>query len=203
MPCRLGAPPNTSASEVPEWPAELPCAPQFMLIGTPKSGSTSLFHYLAAHPEVLAPAHKELCYFSAFKRHMKRRCLSTATSWPLYTAAFAGAAALRDRTSQLARSSAWPAGAGRRRRAHRGGPGSDGARDDHGRCMHKLPFEGCPFYLGEVRAPRVARRPACPHTGCATASLFRSRRWGRRPGFTRSFPPSARSRCCATRASGR
>ena len=45
-----------------EWAPTVPCKPSFMLIGGPKCGSTSLFQYLEAHPQVHHPAQKELCF---------------------------------------------------------------------------------------------------------------------------------------------
>jgi len=38
--------------------------PDFILFGAMKSGSTSLFHYLAGHPELLYSTIKEPSYFS-------------------------------------------------------------------------------------------------------------------------------------------
>lgn len=39
-------------------------APNFLIIGDLKAGSTSLYHYLRQHPEVYMPACKELRYFA-------------------------------------------------------------------------------------------------------------------------------------------
>lgn len=39
--------------------------PNFILAGFPKCGSTSLYYYLGAHPEVFVPKQKELHYFTA------------------------------------------------------------------------------------------------------------------------------------------
>lgn len=36
----------------------------FLLIGVPRAGTTSLFHYLRAHPQVYMPLEKEVPYFS-------------------------------------------------------------------------------------------------------------------------------------------
>jgi hypothetical protein len=36
----------------------------FIVIGTQKSGTSSLFHYLRHHPEIFIPRHKEVPYFS-------------------------------------------------------------------------------------------------------------------------------------------
>jgi len=41
-----------------------PRLPNFLVIGAPKSGTTSLFHYLSQHPDVYLPVRKELHYFS-------------------------------------------------------------------------------------------------------------------------------------------
>lgn len=38
--------------------------PNFVIIGAPKSGTTSIFYYLKQHPEVYLPVRKELHYFS-------------------------------------------------------------------------------------------------------------------------------------------
>jgi hypothetical protein len=38
--------------------------PNFLVIGAPKCGTTSLHHYLSQHPEVYVPKRKELHYFS-------------------------------------------------------------------------------------------------------------------------------------------
>ena len=77
------------------WPAGQPCQPSFMVIGAPKSGSTSIFQYLQQHPQVRQPARKELCYFSEFKRHLQRyRPLLPSTHWDTYTAAFSGEKAM-------------------------------------------------------------------------------------------------------------
>lgn len=37
--------------------------PNFFIVGAPKCGTTALFHYLSAHPDVFAPARKEFNYF--------------------------------------------------------------------------------------------------------------------------------------------
>ena len=182
------------------WPSGAPCKPSFMVIGAPKCGSTSLFSYLEAHPQVQQPARKELCFFSAFKRHLLRYRPNPSTRWPLYTASFAGSAALRRAMgrSGLDGGKGWGRGKGRGKarggRAWRGKGKGRGMRRLRGRranpgpseeprppvpdarrrrlqateakpfsvmsaversvqgCQHKLAFEGCPFYLGEVNA---------------------------------------------------
>ncbi len=44
--------------------------PNFIVIGAPKSGTTSLYYYLKQHPDVYLPVQKELHYFS-FNQLMK------------------------------------------------------------------------------------------------------------------------------------
>ena len=39
--------------------------PNFFIVGAPKSGTTSLFHYLEQHPEIFIPSIKEPRYFIA------------------------------------------------------------------------------------------------------------------------------------------
>lgn len=38
--------------------------PNFVIVGAPKSGTTSLFYYLKQHPDIYLPVRKELHYFS-------------------------------------------------------------------------------------------------------------------------------------------
>ncbi|MDJ0647624.1 MAG: sulfotransferase [Xenococcaceae cyanobacterium MO_188.B19] len=38
--------------------------PNFLIIGTPKAGTTSLYHYLNQHPEIYFSPHKEPHFFS-------------------------------------------------------------------------------------------------------------------------------------------
>ncbi|MCI5127084.1 MAG: sulfotransferase [Candidatus Electrothrix sp. AUS3] len=45
--------------------------PNFVVIGAPKSGTTSLFYYLKQHPDIYLPVRKELHYFSY--HHLKKR----------------------------------------------------------------------------------------------------------------------------------
>jgi hypothetical protein len=40
--------------------------PDFIIIGTQRGGTTSLYRYLVAHPDVVAPLTKEIHYFSTF-----------------------------------------------------------------------------------------------------------------------------------------
>ncbi|KAL3912683.1 MAG: hypothetical protein SGPRY_008253 [Prymnesium sp.] len=116
------------------------CRPSFFVIGAPKAGSTSLFHWLSSHPRVHPPALKELCFFSSFKRHLQRGKRSTASSWHLYTAGFAGKQSLRE--ARL-RASGVPS------------PPSlhSLAASERAACSQGFTFEACPFYLGELSAP--------------------------------------------------
>ena len=158
-----------NASHMAAWSPAYSCRPAFMVVGAPKCGSTSLFKWLEAHPDVQTPAHKELCYFSAFKRRLTRYRPSAATVWELYMSAFAGhrayaaAMAARGLGSSRAR---W-----RSRHGVRGGGGGGTSRllqqtgaaaaaaAAAGGCdaRGKLAFEGCPFYLGEHLAPQLLR----------------------------------------------
>ena len=45
------------------WTAERRCLPDFIIIGTQKGGTTSLFHYLAQHPQLEASWRKEVHFF--------------------------------------------------------------------------------------------------------------------------------------------
>jgi hypothetical protein len=47
-----------------EWPVEKQASLGFIIIGAPKCGTTSLFGYLARHPQVIRPHTKEINYFS-------------------------------------------------------------------------------------------------------------------------------------------
>jgi hypothetical protein len=38
--------------------------PDFLILGAAKSGTTSLFEYLSAHPQVCPPSKKEVCFFA-------------------------------------------------------------------------------------------------------------------------------------------
>ena len=127
------------------------------------------------------PAHKELCFFSRFKRHLQHHRLSPASSWPLYVSAFEGAAALAARKRQLDPNGAGAAAAmaqrrrqldpGQSRRRFGGQRVSWAAADGaqlatSGRRLSSLPhceaarrqsFEACPFYLGEVHSAAAIR----------------------------------------------
>lgn len=44
--------------------SDIPVKPNFFIVGTPKSGTTSLFRYLEEHPEIFVPHLKEPHFFS-------------------------------------------------------------------------------------------------------------------------------------------
>ena len=165
-----------------------------MVIGAPKCGSTSLFSYLEAHPQVHKPARKELCFFSEFKRHLQRyRTGLPTTSWQLYQAAFAGVGPLQLQTA-VAFGGAVGGRRGWRGRGRGRGRGRRGRGRGRGRwlaeaetasaeraaqqaslsrsleaagseCREQRAFEGCPFYLGEARAAGLVHR-AFPQLRC-------------------------------------
>jgi len=129
-----------------------------MVIGAPKCGTTSLYDYLADHPQVSPPARKELCFFSPFKRFLQRYRVLPSSNWDLYTASFAGAGALRQAQMSLNQAVGRRLlegdfihrkrdGGRRRRNALRRAPQSHNCEAEH-----RLAFEACPFYLGEVEA---------------------------------------------------
>ena len=39
--------------------------PDFLIIGTAKAGTTTLYHYLQRHPQIWLPASKEPCFFDS------------------------------------------------------------------------------------------------------------------------------------------
>jgi hypothetical protein len=43
--------------------------PDFLIIGTQKGGTTSLYHYLSQHPDVLEAYRKEVHFFDSFRYH--------------------------------------------------------------------------------------------------------------------------------------
>lgn len=47
----------------PHWPFQRRALPRFLIIGAPKAGTTSLFRYLAQHPQVVEGRRKEVHYF--------------------------------------------------------------------------------------------------------------------------------------------
>lgn len=119
---------NTFTMQRVSWPDNAPCRPEFMVIGAPKCGTTSLYDYLATHQQVQPPARKELCFFSKFKRHLQRYKPLPSSSWLQYVAAFAGheawqAAVIREANSggEVARHPRGRSGRGRNGRNGRHG----------------------------------------------------------------------------------
>ena len=129
------------------WPEGAPCRPSFMVIGAPKCGTTSLFEYLEAHPQVSAPARKELCFFSPFKRYLQRYRRAPSSDWDLYTSAFAGPAALQLAISNKNMGRRHTHGSAVENRS----PGA--VVDCEARKLQA--FEACPFYLGEAYSAAV------------------------------------------------
>jgi hypothetical protein len=64
-----------------------PSRPNFFLVGAPKTGTTSLYHYLNQHPQIYMSPVKEPCYFASEVRleHFSPEFESSArrTSWQL------------------------------------------------------------------------------------------------------------------------
>jgi hypothetical protein len=58
-------PTRPTRARVSSTPAGVPRLPNFLVIGAMKAGTTSLYHYLRAHPQVFMPAIKELDFFVA------------------------------------------------------------------------------------------------------------------------------------------
>lgn len=52
--------------------------PDFYIVGAPKAGTTSLYGYLAGHPDIFLPGRKELRYFGSDLAHRRRHELSEA-----------------------------------------------------------------------------------------------------------------------------
>ena len=52
--------------------------PDFYIVGAPKAGTTSLYEYLAGHPDIFLPGRKELRYFGSDLAHRRRHELSEA-----------------------------------------------------------------------------------------------------------------------------
>ncbi len=47
-----------------KWNFETARSPDFIIIGSPRCGTTSLYKYITSHPQILAAANKEICFFS-------------------------------------------------------------------------------------------------------------------------------------------
>ena len=74
----------------PAWCAKVGrLCPSFLLIGERKCGTSSLFQYLLAHPDVLPPAKKELQHFDDRKR--RGDLAAYARNFPVVAAEHAGA----------------------------------------------------------------------------------------------------------------
>jgi tetratricopeptide (TPR) repeat protein len=58
-----------------EWDFERGCDPNFIIIGAPRCGTTSLYRYLTSHPQVLPAAEKEVRFFS--------QCFKYGLTWYL------------------------------------------------------------------------------------------------------------------------
>jgi len=54
--------------------------PDFLVVGAPKSGTTSLFHYLAQHPQILPSIYKEVHFFN---NHYEKSVLWYRAHFPL------------------------------------------------------------------------------------------------------------------------
>ena len=59
-----------------------PSLPSFFIVGAPKTGTTSLYHYLDQHPQIYMSPVKEPCYFASEVRleHFNREFESSARS---------------------------------------------------------------------------------------------------------------------------
>ncbi|WP_293338844.1 sulfotransferase [Microcoleus sp. CAWBG58] len=47
-----------------EWNLRRSREPDFIIIGSPRCGTTSLYKYITSHPQILPAANKEICFFS-------------------------------------------------------------------------------------------------------------------------------------------
>ena len=47
-----------------EWNSTRSREPDFIIIGSPRCGTTSLYKYITSHPQILPAANKEICFFS-------------------------------------------------------------------------------------------------------------------------------------------
>jgi hypothetical protein len=71
--------------------------PNFFIVGSPKSGTTSLYHYLDQHPQVFMSTVKEPCYFASeirpenFSPEYRKIVASSTGTWQDYLALFDGA----------------------------------------------------------------------------------------------------------------
>ena len=62
--------------------------PNFFIVGAPKAGTTSLYHYLDQHPDIYMSPIKEPCFFSSeirpenFEAHLRPRTLQLEENCP-------------------------------------------------------------------------------------------------------------------------
>jgi len=77
--CRIGRVVSQANAVVPEVTNSVP---SFFIAGAPKTGTTSLYHYLNQHPEIYMSPVKEPCYFASEVRlqHFSREFESHAKS---------------------------------------------------------------------------------------------------------------------------
>ena len=61
--------------------------PNFLIVGAPKCGTTAMWKYLQAHPDVFLSPRKDMHYFGSDLRFSKRKRFSEAE----YLQFFAGA----------------------------------------------------------------------------------------------------------------
>ncbi len=66
-----GSPPATAADWWRELRSRRHLLPEFIILGTQRGGTTSLFNYLCQHPSIVAPKHREIHFFDRnFERGM-------------------------------------------------------------------------------------------------------------------------------------
>lgn len=73
----------------------MPSAPEFIIVGAPKCGTTSLYHYLQQHPQIFMPANKEPRFFcnypvEQFEFGIKQFHPGIVTDAECYSALFSG-----------------------------------------------------------------------------------------------------------------
>ena len=90
--CRVFAEYRRLESGPAHWSSR--CLPSFVLLGTPKSGTTSLFNWLLQHSDVRAPVRKEL-HFWAPVLTPEKNC-ADRSACGIYQAAAAAAAAAKE-----------------------------------------------------------------------------------------------------------
>lgn len=55
--------------------------PSFIIIGAQKAGTTSLYHYLQGHPQILAPSRKELFFFDGGRHQSQDVYIEKGLPW--------------------------------------------------------------------------------------------------------------------------